>query len=204
MCSSAPVNGFTVQNAETKSTHERRDVDDDEPRRAAARAAHASQPGAAPSSDERRRAAREGRPAAARCSSAGPAATPSSPSRPAATACSRRSRSCRCRRSAIGVFQNLILLEVRERRVRVVLRARALLDLVHVRAGQRVDRRLAEVDRLLGLHLRRRDVGEPLVGAVRVLACARRPSTCRASRSRPPSGRVLDRRAWSAFSVFVW
>src|SRR5258708_8140709 len=58
------------------------------------------------------------------------------------------------------------LLEVLERRVRVVLRARALGELLHPRARLRVDRRLAEVDGLLGLHLRSRDVRQPLVGAV--------------------------------------
>src|ERR1043165_10092040 len=51
------------------------------------------------------------------------------------------------------------LLEVRERRVGVVLLARALRQLVHPGAGLRVDGRLTEVDRLLGLHLRRRAPG---------------------------------------------
>ena len=55
------------------------------------------------------------------------------------------------------------------RLVRRVLRARALRELVHDLARLLVDRRLAEVDRLLRLRLRRRDVLHPLVGAVRVL-----------------------------------
>src|SRR2546426_7608325 len=57
------------------------------------------------------------------------------------------------------------LLEVRERSVGVVLRAGALGELVHPGARLAVHRRLTEVDRLLGLHLRRRDPREPLVGA---------------------------------------
>src|SRR6202142_1307169 len=47
--------------------------------------------------------------------------------------------------------------EVRGRCAAVVLRRRARSELVHDRAGLRVGRRLTEEDRLLGLHLRRRD-----------------------------------------------
>src|SRR3954466_1577683 len=47
--------------------------------------------------------------------------------------------------------------EVRRRRTAVVLRRRAGGELVHDRARLRVRRRLTEVDRLLCLHLRRRD-----------------------------------------------
>src|SRR5436190_6116757 len=60
-------------------------------------------------------------------------------------------------------------LEVRRWGIGVVLRARALGQLVHDRARPGVRRRLAEVDRLLGLHLRRRDPLDPLDRAVRVL-----------------------------------
>ncbi len=57
---------------------------------------------------------------------------------------------------------------VRGRCVQVVLRARALLDLVHEGARLRVDGRLAEDERLLGLGLRGRHVLHPEVRAVRV------------------------------------
>src|SRR3954454_7363909 len=57
--------------------------------------------------------------------------------------------------------------EVRRRRTAVVLRRGALCQLVHDRARLRVRGRLAEVDGLLGLRLRLRDVLHPLVRAVR-------------------------------------
>src|SRR6266498_3805270 len=56
--------------------------------------------------------------------------------------------------------------EVRRRCVRVVLRATALLDLVHKQARLQVRGRLAERERLHRLHLRRRDVLQPQVRAV--------------------------------------
>src|SRR6266540_487476 len=52
-------------------------------------------------------------------------------------------------------------IEIGRRCVRVVLRARALGQLVHDLARLRVRRRLAEVDRLLSLHLRCRHPLDP-------------------------------------------
>src|SRR4051812_19367570 len=63
----------------------------------------------------------------------------------------------------------LDLVEVRRRSIGVVLLARARALLVHLRASLRVRGRLAEVDRLLRLHLRRGHVLHPQVGAVDVL-----------------------------------
>src|ERR1700752_4155167 len=58
--------------------------------------------------------------------------------------------------------------EVRRRRVRVVDRARALLDPFHFRARELVHRRLAVGNSLWGLDLRGRDVVQPFVRAVRM------------------------------------
>src|SRR5436309_222124 len=54
------------------------------------------------------------------------------------------------------------------RRLGVVFRTRALLDLFHVRTGVLVRRGLAERERLFGLHFRAGDPVNPFVGAVRV------------------------------------
>src|SRR6266542_5696073 len=56
-----------------------------------------------------------------------------------------------------GRLPELDRVEVGRRSIGVVLLARTLGQLVHDRARLRVRGRLAEIDRLLGLHLRRRD-----------------------------------------------
>ena len=105
--------------------------------------------------------------------------------------------------SAIGVFQKWICLKYASGAFAWYCAHEPFDELVHHRARLRVDRRLAEVDRLLGLHLRRRDPGEPLVGAVEVLRLRRHHPRVE------PAGRallrheVLDRRL-AACSVFVW
>src|SRR5262249_10639444 len=78
--------------------------------------------------------------------------------------------------------------EVAHRRIGVIFLARARLQLVHVAARELVVGRLAVVDRLLSLYLRRADIPHPLIGAVGVRRFGRKhPSVC-------PAGRAL---AWN-------
>src|SRR5258708_4343178 len=85
-----------------------------------------------------------------------------------------------------GRLPELDAVEVGTRCVRVVLRARALLDFFHVGASLRVGRRLPEGDRLLGLHLGGGHPIDPLVGAVGVLGLGREHPGVR------PTGRSLN------------
>ena len=106
--------------------------------------------------------------------------------------------------SAIGVFQKWICLKYASGAFGVVLRARALGQLVHHRA------RLA----CSPASRRSRSPAGPAPSASRsTRATCRRsrgssssptPSTCRASRSRPPSARGPSPAPWPPISVFVW
>src|SRR5207244_12973271 len=85
-------------------------------------------------------------------------------------------------------------LRVRGRLVQVVVRARALLQLVHERARFWVDGRLAEDERLLRLDARLRDVLHPQVRTVRMWCALREHPRVRPSRRALLRDRLADRR----------
>ena len=117
-------------------------------------------------------------------------------SRPAATSCSPCSPSCRCRSRRPASSRSGSAGSTTSGAFGVVLRARALGDLVHLLAGELV--------RPASRRSRSPAAPAPSASRSRRATCRRSrgssssptPSTCRASRSRPPSGRCPSPAPW--------